>query len=150
MQPPPAQLSPDGLYWWDGARWVPRPAVPVVPPPLPVYASAAPSSLFKPSPGLRIVLLVCLALMTAGTGTLVLTYLTVLFLSDRTGLDFILEFAFIAMFGMSVAAIVGVSMRTVWSRWVALACGILICFTVAGMLVGIPIVVTAARAPDLS
>jgi hypothetical protein len=123
----------------------------MVPPPSPplAYAPAAPPSLLKPSPGLRIVLLVCLALMTAGTGTLVLTYLTVLFSSDATAVDFVLEFAFIAMFGMSLAAIVGVSMRTVWSRWLALACGILICFTVAGMLVGIPIVVTAARAPDL-
>lgn len=95
-------------------------------------------------------LLIFLALMTAGTGVLVLAFLSVAFSTEAEALDFALGFAFIAMFGLSLAAIVGVAMRTVWGRWVALACGLLISMTVVGLILGIPIIVTAARAPDLS
>ena len=149
MQQAPPQFSPDGLYWWDGVRWMPRTAEALntyAPPPLlPIPAAAAPA----PTPGLRIVLLVFLALMTAGTGVLALAFTVTVFSGDFGPLDLALGAAVIYMFGLSIGAIVGVSMRTVWSRWVAIACGILACWTIVGIVLGIPILVTAARAPDL-
>jgi hypothetical protein len=156
-QPPP-QFSPDGLYWWDGVRWVPRPGVPAVapapayaqPPPPPPYSGGGTPSYLKPSPGLRIVLLIALVMDVGLTGTLTLIFLTTALQTERTAIDFILAFAFAALFGLAVAALVGVAIRAVWSRWLALASGILISFTVVGLLVGLPILVTAARAPDLT
>ena len=146
MQHAPPQFSPDGLYWWDGARWVARttPPPPVLPP---VYLSTA--SYSRPLPGLRIALLVCLALATAGTGFMVLGAALTVSSGDFGPMDFALGFAFVAMFGLSIASIVGVSMRTVWAKWLAIGCGLLISWTVVGLLLGIPIIVTAARAPDL-
>ena len=155
---PPPQYSPDGLYWWDGVRWVPRPGVPAVapapaysqPPPPPPYSGGGTPSYLKPSPGLRIVLLVALVVDVGLTGTLTLIFLTTALATERMPIDFILTFAFAALFGLAVAALVGVAIRAVWSRWLALASGILISFTVVGLLVGLPILVTAARAPDLT
>jgi hypothetical protein len=165
QQPP--QFSPDGLYWWDGTKWVPRPGVPAVapqpqppppplaytpppPPPPPSFSgySGIPSYL-KPSPGLRIVLLVALALDVGLTGLLMLTFLIAFAQPEGTAVETILAFAFAALFGMAVAALIGVAIRASWSRWLALASGILISWTVAGLLLGVPIVVCAARAPDL-
>jgi len=147
QQPPPPQFSPDGLFWWDGVRWVPRPGVPAMPGPArplppPAYSMAPPggyptaSTFPKPSPGLRIVLVVIFLI----TGLQ----------PDRTAVDFILTFAFAVLFGLAVAALIGVVIRAAWSRWLAIASGILISWTVVGLLVGVPIVVTAARAPDLT
>jgi len=161
QQPPPPQYSPDGLYWWDGTRWVPRPGVPAVapqPPPL-VYASPPPPysgysgtpSFLKPSPGLRIVLIVALSLEALLTG-----FLTVAFIlataqqPSGDAFGYVLGFAFLAMFVLSGLALLGVSLRTVWSRWMAIAAGILISWTCIGAVIGIPVVVTAARAPDLT
>jgi hypothetical protein len=156
--PPPPQFSPDGLYWWDGVRWMPRPAVaavpqpPAYPPPpyAPGYSGGGTPSFLKPSPGLRIVLLVALVLDVGLTGLLTLIFLTAALQTERTAVDFILTFAFAALFGLAVAALIGVAIRAVWSRWLALASGILISFTVVGLLLGLPIMVTAARAPDLT
>jgi len=160
--PPPPQYSPDGLYWWDGVRWMPRPGVPAVapapaypqPPPPPPYSAGysggGTPSYLKPSPGLRIVLLIALVMDVGLTGTLTLIFLTTALQTERTAIDFILTFAFAALFGLAVAALVGVAIRAVWSRWLAIASGILISFTVVGLLVGLPILVTAARAPDLT
>ena len=146
MQQAPPQFSPDGLYWWDGGRWVARatPPQPVMPP---VYSSTA--SNLKPSPGLRIALLVFLALTTAASGFLVLGFTVTVSSGDFGPMDFVLGFAFTAMFGLSIASIVGASMRTVWAKWLAIGCGLLVSWTVVGLLLGIPIIVTAARAPDL-
>ncbi len=162
QQPPPPQFSPDGLFWWDGVRWVPRPSVPAVPGPAPLpapppayqmpppggYATA--STFPKPSPGLRIVLVVALAVDVGLTGLLMLIFLITGLQPDRTAVDFILTFAFAVLFGLAVAALIGVVIRAAWSRWLAIASGILISWTVVGLLVGVPIVVTAARAPDLT
>ena len=162
QQPPPPQFSPDGLFWWDGVRWVPRPSVPAVPGPAPLpapppayqmpppggYATA--STFPKPSPGLRIVLMVALAVDVGLTGLLMLIFLITGLQPDRTAVDFILTFAFAVLFGLAVAALIGVVIRAAWSRWLAIASGILISWTVVGLLVGVPIVVTAARAPDLT
>ena len=157
---PPPQFSPDGLYWWDGVRWVPRPGVPAVapapaypqppPPPPPPYSGGGTPFYLKPSPGLRIVLLIALVMDVGLTGTLTLIFLTTALATERMAIDFILTFAFAALFGLAVAALVGVAIRAVWSRWLAIASGILISFTVVGLLVGLPILVTAARAPDLT
>jgi hypothetical protein len=155
--PPPPQFSPDGLYWWDGVRWVPRPGVPPVapsppaypPPPPPFSGYSGTPSYLKPSPGLRIVLLVALGLDVGLTGLLMLIFLIAAVQPERTGVEPILAFAFTALFVMAVAALIGVAIRASWSRWLALASGILISWTVAGLLVGVPIVVCAARAPDL-
>ena len=161
QQPPPPQFSPDGLFWWDGVRWVPRPGVPAVPGPArplppPAYSMAPPggyptvSTFPKPSPGLRIVLMVALAVDVGLTGLLMLIFLITGLQPDRTAVDFILTFAFAVLFGLAVAALIGVVIRAAWSRWLAIASGILISWTVVGLLVGVPIVVTAARAPDLT
>ena len=155
--PPPPQFSPDGLYWWDGVRWVPRPGVPPVAPSPPAYPPPPPPfsgyrgtpSYLKPSPGLRIVLLVALGLDVGLTGLLMLIFVIAAAQPERTAVEPILAFGFAALFGMAVAALIGVAIRASWSRWLALASGILISFTVAGLLVGVPIVVCAARAPDL-
>jgi len=94
--------------------------------------------------------MVALVMDVGLTGTLTLIFLTTALATERTAIDFILAFAFAALFGLAVAALVGVAIRAVWSRWLALASGILISFTVVGLLVGLPILVTAARAPDLT
>jgi hypothetical protein len=157
--PPPPQFSPDGLYWWDGFRWVPRPGVPAVaqppayspPPYVPVYSiGGGLPSFLRPSPGLRIVLLIALVLDVGLTGLLTLIFLTAALQTERTASAFILTFAFAALFGLAVAALTGVAVRATWSRWLAIASGILISWTVVGLLLGVPILVTAARAPDLT
>jgi len=158
LTPPPPQFSPDGLYWWDGVRWTPRAGVPAAMPPPPVYPPPPPMpwsgggapSYLKPSPGLRIVLMVALALDVGLTGLLTLTFLIASLQPDRSAFDFTITFAFAALFGLAVTALVGVVIRATWSRWLAIASGILISWTVIGLLLGVPIVVTAARAPDLT
>ncbi len=161
QQPPPPQFSPDGLYWWDGVRWVPRPGVPAAPPPspppsypppppLPGYSSGA-ASFLKPSPGLRIVLIIALALETLLTGFFTLAFI-VATAQQRAGdaLGYILGIGSAVIFIISGLALLGVILRTAWSRWTAIAAGILISWTCVGLVLGIPILVTAARAPDLT
>jgi hypothetical protein len=168
MQPPPPQFSPDGLFWWDGARWVPRPGIPPLqqpqpppyappsqfyppPPPPPPGYSSAPSWL-KPSPGLRIVLLIALSLEVGATGLLGVVFFgsTIGGAQENPAAGYVLGVGFAGLFVLSMAALVGVSMRTAWSRWVAIAVGILISWTCVGAVIGIPVIVTAARAPDLT
>jgi hypothetical protein len=52
---------------------------------------------------------------------------------------------FIALFVLSSGALVGVVRQSTWGRWVALAAGIAVCFTILGSIIGIPIIVAAAR-----
>src|SRR5439155_93 len=122
QQPPPPQFSPDGLFWWDGVRWVPRPGVPAMPAPArplppPAYSMAPPggyptaSTFPKPSPGLRIVLIVALSVDVGLTGLLMLIFLITGLQPDRTAVDFILTFAFAVLFGLAVAALIGVVIR---------------------------------------
>ena len=142
--PPPPQFSPDGLYWWDGVRWAPRPGTP---------SAYAPPSRTGPavSSGLRILLLIALGLEVPLTGvfTVVLLGSAIGGYQENPELAYTLGVASAFMFGLSVVAIVGVVLRTSWSRWVAIASGLLICWTVVGLVLGIPIVVAAARASDL-
>lgn len=156
--PPPPQFSPDGLYWWDGSRWMPRADVPAVaprpmfppPPPPPGYSGGGTPSYLKPSPGLRIVLIIALSLEALITGLVSFAFIVSVIQEGGDVFGYVLGFAFVAMFVLSGLALLGVSLRTAWSRWVAIAAGILISWTCIGAVIGIPILVTAARAPDLT
>jgi uncharacterized membrane protein len=103
-----------------------------------------------PSPGLRIFLLVVLSL------TVVITGLFSLFgvlgvIGGANSLSDILFFGlFVAVFGVELLALVGVAIRAPWSRWAAIVAGIAISLSCLGAILGIPILVAAARAPDLS
>ena len=48
-----------------------------------------------------------------------------------------------------MTATIGVAIRAPWSRVVAILAGIGVSVTCVGLVIGIPILVTAARAPDL-
>ena len=143
MQEAPPQFSPDGLFWWDGGRWVA--AIRHATAPVQSSRTAYPQT----SSNMRIVLLIFLGLMTVGAGFLALGFTLVVTSGDYGPLDVTLDATAIYMFGLSIAAIVGVSMRTVWAKWLAIGCGLLACWTGAGLVLGIPIIFTASRAPDL-
>jgi hypothetical protein len=105
-----------------------------------------------PTPGLRIFLLVVLALATGATGVLALFGVIGETASNNdsgtTGI--VLAVAFVLMFAASVLALVGVATRASWSRVAAIAAGVAVSLTCIGLVLGIPIVISAARAPDLS
>jgi hypothetical protein len=180
MQPPPSsppQWSPDGQWWWDGTRWRPRnepvpapaPAYPMPPPmpsqpygypggysmpgPAPIFAMPPPV-LIQPSPGLRIVLIVSLSLAVLVTGFLLFVAIFGTVTDSSSGIsitgDIVFLVLMVALFVVTVAALVGSVIRARWSRWVAIIAGIALTLTCAGALFGIPILVTAARAPDLT
>ena len=179
-QPPPPQYSPDGLFWWDGTRWVPLARPPQAPPPPPAYPVQPPSYAppgvaaeylsawdrppalpwtvpgvsqhwyGKPSPGLRIVLIVCLALEVLTGGVLALAFAAATIGGGQDLLSYGLGAFVVITFIVSLIALVGVIVRASWSRWLAIAAGILACWWLVGVLLGIPILVTAARAPDLA
>lgn len=151
----PPQFSPDGLFWWDGARWVPRALLPSVPAPGPVYqasppvawanARAAPPWYAKPSPGLRVVLIVFLGLETliAGLFAVVFTFAA---LSGGQGLLSYGLGAFVWLtFVVSGVALAGVLVGASWSRSMAFASGVLMSWWIVGAFVGIPVMVCAAR-----
>ena len=118
---------------------------------MPGYSTGGAPSYLKPSPGLRIVLIVALSLEALLTGFL--SFAFILGTAQQPSGDvfgYLLGFAFLAMFVLSGLALLGVSLRTTWSRWVAIAAGILISWTCVGAVIGIPVLVTAARAPDLT
>jgi len=152
MQPPPGpsgpQLSPDGNYWWDGLRWVPMH-------PYQVQWRPPPTHLPAPSPGLRPFLIVMLAIGDAVTGLFAvfgllagLDYLGLFGSQDAADPGAVaLIFFFFALFALMVAATVGVVRRTRWGRWVAIAAGGALCVTCLGTVIGIPIMVSAIRAP---
>jgi hypothetical protein len=159
QQPPPPQFSPDGLYWWDGTKWAPRTGLPAVqlqqPPPPGYYVPPPPayggtSSFLKPSPGLRIVLIVALALEALVTGVFSFAFIIAAVSESQDASGYILGAICIGIFVVTGLALVGVVLRTAWSRWMAIAAGILIAWTCIGLVLGIPILVTAARAPDLT
>jgi hypothetical protein len=151
--------SPDRLWWWDGARWIPASQVPVTPippppPPPPAYTYLAPAYAYTaptplaPSPGLRTFLIIALAVDVAATGFMSLFGLLGISsggVSDAGELLFWL--IFVVLLALAVTALVGVIVRAAWARWVALAAGIAVSLTCLGLIVGIPIIVAAARAP---
>jgi hypothetical protein len=149
------------MWWWDGTRWMPANQAPMPQPPQGppsyYYYSIPPqaTSGWAPSPGLRTFLLVCLGLDAGLTGLLSVfgTLGEVQNLSQgatqdpnfATGIIFWL--VLVALFGLAILAIVGVARRSPWARWVALADGIVISLTCLGLVLGIPIIIAAARAP---
>jgi hypothetical protein len=59
----------------------------------------------------------------------------------------VLLLVFVVLFALSVAATIGVAMRSRWARIVAIAAGIAVSLTCLGLVLGIPILIAAARAP---
>ena len=142
------------MWWWDGTRWVPAGQAPMPPPPSlpPSYANLPPAYTFarqawRPSPGLRTFLIVVLAIDVAVTGLMSLFGV----LGVAGGADepsgAILLAVFLVLLALAVPALIGVIVRAAWARWVALAAGIAVCLTCLGLIIGIPIIVAAARAP---
>ena len=113
-----------------------------------------PPVVVQPSPGLRIVLIVslCLAAVLTALATLVAIFGTVSDSSSGISIsgDVVFLVIALAMFVVTVLALVGSVIRSSWSRWVAIVAGIVLTLTCIGALVGIPILVTAARAPHLT
>ncbi len=115
-----------------------------------------PPIVLVPSPGLRAFLLVMLLIASLIWG--LLTVFGILGESQNfngaqwndfhSGLVF---FGIIAvLFLISLIATIGVFARTSWARWAAIAAGIASCLTCLGLVIGIPILVAAARAPGLA
>ena len=162
MQPPPAappQWSADGQWWWDGSGWRARSEL-VAPPastywkPPPGYAlpqtfQMPPPIDMRPSPGLRIVLLTTLAIVMLITGLFSLFGVLGVAGGARSNADIELAALFVILFATSTLALVGVAVRSWWSRWVAIVVGVVLTLTCLGSVFGIPILITAARAPDL-
>jgi hypothetical protein len=137
------------MWYWDGARWIPSNQAPMPPPPPPMaYPYAPPTQyVWKPSPGLRTFLIVVLAIDVAITGFMTLFgVLGVAGGADEPGGAILLSI-FAVLLALAVVALVGVVIRSVWARWVALAAGIAVSLTCLGSIVGIPIIVAASRAP---
>jgi hypothetical protein len=158
QQPPsaPPQWSADGLWWWDGTRWRSRsesmtpPAPPGYLPPSAGYWVPPQPAPLAPSPGLRIFLLVVLGVTTAVTGFFALLGVFGVTSGPTSGGDVALAAAFVLLLAVSVIALVGVSVRASWSRVAAIVAGVAVSFTCLGLVLGIPILVAAVRAPDLS
>jgi hypothetical protein len=68
--------------------------------------------------------------------------------ASDAGVDGLAAF-FLLWFAITLLGLIGVSIRARWSRWAAIAAGIVVCVTCLGLVLGIPILITAARAPDL-
>ena len=172
QQPPsPPQWSADGQWWWDGAQWISRsafverqlpgfvpPAPPRYPVPPPGY-STAPGYWMQPSditstrsPGLRTLLVVVLALSTTLTGVLTLVgVIGETSPSNDTGTTgIVLLTAFAVMFATSVLALIGVATHASWSRVAAIVAGVVVSLSCLGLVLGIPIIISAALAPNLS
>lgn len=152
QQPPSGyepRWSPDGMWYWDGAKWIPASQVPIPPPPSPAgypYMPPAPY-VWKPSPGLRTFLIVVLAIDVAVTGFMtVFGVLGVVGGADEPGGSILLSI-FTVLVALAAVALVGVVIREAWARWVALAAGIAVSLTCLGAIIGIPIIVAASRAP---
>lgn len=158
QQPPsaPPQWSADGQWWWDGAQWQPRSAF--MPPPSPYgsaqpvvpYWNAPPPVSLAPSPGLRIFLIVVLAITTGVTGFFALFGVLGVAGGANDTAAITLAAAFVVLLIASVIALVGVSIRASWARVAAILAGVAVSLTCLGLVLGIPILVAAARAPDLS
>jgi hypothetical protein len=118
-----------------------------------MFAMPPPVSI-QPSPGLRIVLIVALCLAALFTGLLLLVAVFGTVTDSNSGIaisgDIVFLVISLILFVVTLIALVGSAIRARWSRWVAIAAGIALTLTCAGALVGIPILVTAARAPDLT
>ena len=167
MQPPNAapRWSADRLWWWDGARWIPAGQAPVAPPPPPPppappmpqplppsYAYLPPAYTFAApveasAPGMRTFLCVLLAIATLLFGLLGLWGTIGVSGGAHGAVSIALWLAFVGVFLVSLIALIGVVRREAWGRWVAFAAGMAVSLTLLGAVLGIPIIVAAARTP---
>jgi hypothetical protein len=58
--------------------------------------------------------------------------------------------AFAIMFGTSSLALIGVAMRTSWCRVAAIVAGVAVSLSCLGIVLGLPIIISAALAPNLT
>lgn len=100
-----------------------------------------------PSPGLRPFLIVFLVIQAVFTGLLTIAGVAALAAGPDDAFTVIFWLVVAGLFVMPTVALVGVFRRSVWARWVALASGIAMSLTCLGSVIGIPIIVSAARAP---
>jgi hypothetical protein len=121
-----------------------------------------PPLVISPSPGLRLFLLVMLVIASVIWG--LLTVFGILGVSQNATQsasfnstqwnEFYGELVFfgliVVLFLISLIATIGVFARTSWARWAAIAAGIASSLTCLGLIIGIPILVAAARAPGLA
>jgi hypothetical protein len=145
------------MWWWDGLRWVlanPAPAAAPPPPPAPppAYGYLPPPYPYRPQgagplarSGLPVFLIVMLSVAAALNGLMGLVGTIAVTGGDTGAVSVSFWLLFIALFVLSSGALVGVVRRSTWGRWVALAAGIAVCFTILGSIIGIPIIVAAAR-----
>jgi hypothetical protein len=108
------------------------------------------SILAKPSPGLRIFLLIVLAVSGLLIGLFFAAGLSAVTSANNSTEDILLFAFFTIVFSLQVLAFIGVAIRARWSRWVAMIAGIGMMFTDIGIVLAIPIWIAAARAPDLT
>lgn len=102
-----------------------------------------------PSPGLRIVLLVALIIESLLFGLLALAGVSSVAGGETSAGNVALVAVVVVIFVLAAAATIGVAIRAPWSRVVAILAGVGVSLTCLGLVIGIPILVTAARAPDL-
>ena len=124
-------------------------------------APYATPSFLAPAPGLRVFLLVVLVIASVIWGLFTLFGILGISQSAMQRATFnstqwndfyggLVFFGIIAvLFAISLVATIGVFARTSWGRWAAIAAGIASCLTCLGLVVGIPILVAASRAPGL-
>jgi hypothetical protein len=68
--------------------------------------------------------------------------------SGITGI--VLLTAFVIMFGTSTLALIGVAMRTSWCRVAAIVAGVAVSLSCLGIVLGVPIIISAALAHNLT
>jgi hypothetical protein len=102
-----------------------------------------------PSPGLRIVLLVALIIESLLFGVLALSGVASVSGGETDAGNVTLVVIVVVLFLVAAAATIGVAIRAPWSRIAAIVAGIGVSLTCIGLVIGIPILITAARAPDL-
>jgi cytochrome c biogenesis protein CcdA len=111
-----------------------------------------PGIYLAPSSGMRTFLLIMLGLSTVFTGLLTLFGLIgeTSPTNDSGTTGVVLFTAFLVMFGVSAIALLGVANRASWSRVAAFAAGVVVSLSCIGLVLGIPIIVAAARTPNPS
>ena len=109
------------------------------------HASAPRPWYAKPSPGLRLVLIVFLGLETLIAGLFGVAFTFAAISGGENLLSYGLGAFVWLTFVVSGAALAGVLVGTSWSRSMAFAAGVLMSWWIIGAFVGIPVLVCAAR-----
>jgi len=146
-----AHYSEDRTSWFDGRHWFAVVHVPVSANlPLDSSAGRAASLFERPTPGLRTALLACLAITSVIFGGISLIGLIAVTSTsfDPSTLPFF--GVCFTLFGLSLASTIAVSLQRRPSKLLAIITGIALCLTCVGAVLGIPILITASRATNLS